>query len=194
MYIITGLRETRGDMPYFELDGYGRDTGRKRHRSFEARTAEDAIAQASADGTIVDVGTVKRCYPIRHFFSKVVGVTHTNVDGSDRQRILQRCSRFEQLLLRRDKGNRNSSHAVAVFRKTGEQCGYLPDDTAEDVVDGLKRDHCFLCFAIHLTGGDAPNGKPTFGLNLLLVTFDDPDTPLEAVDKYVNGGGVNLDD
>src|SRR5208282_5704676 len=41
-------------MPYFEVHGYGRDTGRKRKRAYVAESEEDAREQASADGTVTE--------------------------------------------------------------------------------------------------------------------------------------------
>ena len=33
---------------------------------------------------------------IRHFFTKVAGVTHKNADGSDRQKHIGKCQQIEQ--------------------------------------------------------------------------------------------------
>ena len=50
-------------MPWFELDGIGRDTGRKRTRKYKAANAEEAITKASADGTVVDPATIRQIGP-----------------------------------------------------------------------------------------------------------------------------------
>lgn len=44
-------------MPHFEIHGYGRDTGRKRKRTYVADSEEDAMQKASADGTITETVT-----------------------------------------------------------------------------------------------------------------------------------------
>lgn len=178
-------------MPFFEMEGYGRDTGRKRRRTYEAKTAEDAILVASTDGTIIDTATVRRVYPIRHFYSRVAGVTHYNRDGSHRQVILPRCTPREGLLLQREPRNKFSSYAVAVLRQTGEQLGYLPDDVAEDVAQYIKAKSLVYCYAKELTGGNICEGKGYYGLNLLLVVADDPDTTPEAIQEYFASGEID---
>ena len=47
-------------MPYFEIVGYARGTGRKRVRSYHAKNQEDAILMASADGTIVQMDKIRQ--------------------------------------------------------------------------------------------------------------------------------------
>jgi len=47
-------------MPYFEIVGYGRETGRKRVRTYHAKNQEDAILMASADGTIVQMDKIRQ--------------------------------------------------------------------------------------------------------------------------------------
>ena len=46
-------------MPRYEIVGFGRETGRKRVRIYEAKDEEDAILMAAADGTIVDTQKIK---------------------------------------------------------------------------------------------------------------------------------------
>ncbi len=41
-------------MPRFEIVGFGRETGRKRVRIYEAKDEEQAILMAASDGTVVD--------------------------------------------------------------------------------------------------------------------------------------------
>jgi hypothetical protein len=51
-------------MPTFRMPGIGRETGRARSRMYSADTLDAALALASADGTIVDVGAVTIVPPI----------------------------------------------------------------------------------------------------------------------------------
>lgn len=46
-------------MPRYEIVGYGRETGRKRVRIYEAKNEEDAIMMAASEGTIVDTQKIK---------------------------------------------------------------------------------------------------------------------------------------
>ncbi len=41
-------------MPYFDVVGFGRDSGRRRERRYHGKNEDDAINVASADGTIVE--------------------------------------------------------------------------------------------------------------------------------------------
>jgi hypothetical protein len=41
-------------MPYFDVSGYGRDSGRRRQRRYRGKDEDDAINAASADGTVVE--------------------------------------------------------------------------------------------------------------------------------------------
>lgn len=60
------------------------------------------------------------------FITKVVGVTFMNPDGTDRQKILSKCKIGEPLRLIREPDNPYDEDAIAVFRQSGEQIGYLP--------------------------------------------------------------------
>jgi HIRAN domain len=172
-------------MPYFKMEGYGRDTGRHRTRTFQAKDIDDAISQASANGTIVDAATVQRIFPIEHFFSKVVGISYNNPDGTDRQMIVRHCTIPEMLALHHEPNNTYSRHAIAVVRHSGEQVGYLPDDTAEEVLSLMRGSTTVVCYACEHTGGDTVHGKPTLGLNVLILKVADPETDMEIVDAYV---------
>src|SRR2546423_14553616 len=88
-------------------------------------------------------------------------------------------------MLHRDKRNSHSRHAVAVLRYSGEQCGYLPDETAEEVASGMKQGNRYVCYATQLTGGDVSHDKPSFGLNIFIVVIEDPETPDNAVQDYL---------
>jgi hypothetical protein len=46
-------------MPRYEVVGFGRETGRKRVRIYEAKNKEDAIMMAASEGTVVDVNKIR---------------------------------------------------------------------------------------------------------------------------------------
>ena len=70
------------------------------------------------------------------FSINVVGVTHKNSDGSDRQSILAKCKIGEPIKIVREPDNPFDKSAVALFRKNGEQIGYLPKgDRLSDHID-----------------------------------------------------------
>jgi len=61
--------------------------------------------------------------PVRHFHTKVVGVSHENDDGSSRQAIIRKCKPLEKLDLDHDEGNPHDPNAVRVCRENGGQLG-----------------------------------------------------------------------
>jgi len=76
---------------------------------------------------------------IKHLFTKVVGVTYENDDGTSRQAILGKCGVLEGLHLQHDKNNPHDKNAVRVLRENGEQLGFLERNVAEDVVRDGER-------------------------------------------------------
>ncbi len=109
--------------------------------------------------------------PTREFYTKVAGVSRNNVDGSSRQRIIADCNVGEAVELRRDPDNPHDFNAVAVLRRrTGEQLGFLPRETAADVARKMAKGERFSGEISDLTGGT--RGKPTRGVNLLIAVYE----------------------
>ena len=46
-------------MPRYEVVGFGRETGRKRIRIYEAKNIEDVVMMAASEGTIVDMSKIR---------------------------------------------------------------------------------------------------------------------------------------
>lgn len=69
-------------------------------------------------------------------YTKVVGVTHSNDDGSSRQKILKRmketAQKGDRIELRREPDNPHDKNAIAVYNKDGEQLGYVNRETAKE--------------------------------------------------------------
>jgi len=95
-------------MAIYRLEGVHKKTQRKRTRTYRTTTVDDAVKKASEESLIVDTSTIEQIFPVRHFFSKIVGVTYRNEDGSSRQTALKACRNGDQLGLLRDKGNKYS--------------------------------------------------------------------------------------
>jgi hypothetical protein len=117
-----------------------------------------------------------------HFFTKVVGVSHMNDDGSNRQEILTWCGRYEKLVLDHQEDNPNDPNAVRVCRDSGEQLGYLRADLAEEVVRLAGRGYLWLAYVSELSGGRAD--APTRGVNLLLVRVA-PGVSVSKAKQYI---------
>ncbi len=101
----------------------------------------------------------------RSFYSKIVGVTYKNADGSDRQKLIKRCQVGEALFLLRDEENQHDSNAVAVCRKSGEQLGHLSREVAVDVAAHIESGGIAIAEIIDLTGGGLFSGKSR-GVNI----------------------------
>lgn len=124
---------------------------------------------------------------VRHFFTKVVGVTYLNRDGTSRQEAIACMQPGEWLSLEYEPDNPYSDHAVAVFRQSGHQIGYVPDDLAEALLQSVRAGKTFQCCAADVTGGRGR--KRALGVNLLLIVVD-TDTAVSADDLGRYAGGV----
>lgn len=107
--------------------------------------------------------------PIRHFFTKVVGVTHRNDDGTKRQKIIKRCRRREPVQLIHDVQNQYDPNAIMVCRVAGKQLGFLNAELAETVVQSAAKEQRYSAFVAAVTGG---GWGQSYGMNLLILVAD----------------------
>lgn len=115
---------------------------------------------------------------IRHFYTKVAGVTHRNADRSDRQRIIADCKVGEKLLLDTEPNNLHDPDAVRVIRANGQQLGYLPAHLAGDIAPNATRGYLYAVFIANITGGDSE--WRALGVNLLIVEAEATVSSMEA--------------
>ena len=124
---------------------------------------------------------------IKHFFTKVAGVTHDNEDGTSRQGILKECSPGEILTLACEPDNPHSKWAVKVCRDNGEQIGYLSDHIAGNAMGAgwcvskhIQRDYAVDAWVMQVTG----SGKKRRGVNIAVV-IGPPGTSRKEVEQYL---------
>ncbi len=117
---------------------------------------------------------------VKHFFTKIAGISHKNDDGSSRQRIAERACRLEELTLDHDENNPYDENAVKVKRPNGEQLGFLSADLAKEVVRRSRNGVCYNAFAMQLTGG----GDRSYGMNILMLMCQ-PGTTNEQAQAYI---------
>jgi HIRAN domain len=103
----------------------------------------------------------------RHFYTKIVGVSYPNPDGTDRQIIIERCHQYEGLLLCRQPENPHDENAIAVFRETGEQLGYLRCELAEHLAPEMDSGRIWDGIISDITGG-GPHWH-THGVNMIAL-------------------------
>ena len=107
---------------------------------------------------------------IRHFHTKVVGVTKPNHDGTSRQRIIKGCTVGDPLWLVRLPGHPHDKNAIAVMTTGSQHIGWLNREVAEDLAPLL--DHGFRVTAVisDLTGGGWLS-KRSRGVNLEITKY-----------------------
>ena len=113
------------------------------------------------------------------FYTKVVGVTHKNADGTSRQKIIRGCTVGERLGIVHDGKNKYSRHALAVLRADGRQCGYLGDDLADRLLEQMRRGVPVDAVVSKVTGGG--QGE-SFGLNIRVIVDGDSSALDELAD------------
>lgn len=105
--------------------------------------------------------------PVRHFYTKVAGVTYRNDDGSDRQEILSTCSLLQSLRMEHEDNNPHDPNAVRVCTEDGRQIGHLFRDVASDVWWRMQHGFTYAAISANITGGTKAN--PQLGMNILLL-------------------------
>jgi len=99
----------------------------------------------------------------------VVGESHRNPDGSDRQQIIRERARpGDPVHLVPEPGNRHDRRAVKICLATGEQLGYLDRDHARELARERRDGWRHTAILHRVIGGTAD--KPTRGVVLRLVS------------------------
>ena len=103
--------------------------------------------------------------PSETIFSKLSGVTHHNIDGSNRQEIIgELCYEGQPLLLMR-RPNQYSYDNIDVF--IAYQVGYMNPELAKMLAPLLDAGGAVEARITEVTGGSAE--KPTLGVNIELT-------------------------
>jgi len=101
---------------------------------------------------------------MRSLFTKVVGVSHTNDDGSNRQQILQD---WRTLQLIRDPDNPHGGNAIKICVSTGQQVGWLSSELAAEFAPKIDKGKRIEAVITEITGGIEEN--KTLGCNVKLI-------------------------
>lgn len=100
------------------------------------------------------------------FYSKLVGVTFRNEDGTSRRKLMQELKHHQELNLEPEPSNPKDANAMMVMNQYGEQLGYLSARVAEQVARGLRKGEFWRCFVSDLTG---ELEGPVRGVNVALL-------------------------
>ncbi|MEQ9304364.1 MAG: HIRAN domain-containing protein [Marinoscillum sp.] len=85
--------------------------------------------------------------------SKVVGVSHSNPDGTSRQTIIKNeVAEDDALFLELEPDNEFDPNAIKVLSKNKNQIGYLKSDLAEKVKPALINQTTIYCKALWVNG------------------------------------------
>ena len=117
-----------------------------------------------------------------HFFTKVVGVTFKNRNGSDRQSLIRKClkgQRGEEVELFNEEDNPFDPNAIAVKRANGDQLGYLNADLASEIRTRLSNGFRYSAHIVGIRGYDI------LGVNLLILVATPGATDQQA-QQYMN--------
>lgn len=128
-----------------------------------------------------------RSIGIKHFHVKIVGISHRNDDGTDRQIIAGKCCLGEWIGFAPDEDNPYDENAVRVCRKDGEQLGFLSAHCAADVSPNIRDGYKYAVFVSDLLGGT--NTAPTRGIRIIVFEAQ-PGVSWERLEDYVSRVGV----
>ncbi len=79
------------------------------------------------------------------YHGKVVGVTHRNPDGSDRQAIARTLNERDELQLVPEPDNRYDENAIKVLTPNGDQVGYLEGRLASELGRRMNKGRQVIC-------------------------------------------------
>lgn len=122
--------------------------------------------------------------PVRHFYTKVAGVTYKNDDGSDRQEILSTWSPLQPLRVEHEDNNPHDPNAIRICTEDGRQIGYLSRDVASDVWWRMQHRFTYAAVSANIYGGT--KDCPPLGMNILLLVGR-PGVSLEEMQSYLDG-------
>ena len=102
------------------------------------------------------------------FFTKLVGVTFDNDNGSSRQQFIEDLDDIFDinnktfLIAKRDTNNEYDENAVTIYDEQGRQLGYLSRKVNETVAPWMDDGFDLLVEVVNVTGGDGSH----WGLNI----------------------------
>jgi len=104
---------------------------------------------------------------IRHFFTKVVGVSFKNDDGSDRQALIRQCKVLDPLELKHEPNNPFDPNAVAVCRNS-LQLGHLKRELAPEIVYYVQNGWRLSALVASVQGRGS-GGRRKDGINIAVL-------------------------
>lgn len=147
------------------------------------RLQREAEKQAQREAKQRESEEYARSRRLRHQVAKAVGVSYPNDDGSDRQRIIERCAPGEWLVLQHEPENSFSDVAVSLLRTNGEKIGHAADYLGERIVDEKEQGYHAIGIILEVTGGTWE--KEYRGVNFAAI-FYASDVTQDELQHYAN--------
>ena len=152
------------------------------------------------------------------YHTKIVGITFTNDDGSDRQRIVRDLFRAnalnigQELKLNHEPTNRFDKNCIQVLTMDGKQLGCLSKELAATVAPDMARGRIYKAFVASINGGSI---GCSYGINIRIEVYEPAtkttaDTPkktrphreyygydmsdIDDINSVARGYGYSIDD
>ena len=100
----------------------------------------------------------------KSFFTKIVGVSYLNEDGSSRQELIKSCSIGEKLVISKDINNKFSKNAIKISKVYNSQLGFLSEDLK--IHQSINSGKIITAKIKNITGG---KDGSLFGCNIEIV-------------------------
>lgn len=111
---------------------------------------------------------------IKHFHSKIAGVTHKNKDGTSRQEALEYCGEGQKLNLIQTPTEKYPE-AISIFAEGGDQLGFVTATLAPKINELLNCGKNLECVITDMTssdGYDDEDDKTIAGCNIKIRVLD----------------------
>lgn len=131
-------------------------------------SAEQKTDKAESAAVRVDTSKIEK-----DFFSKVVGVTFNNEDGSSRQKYISGLKAGDELTFR-PVAIEGHPEAVGVFTTDGKQLGHLTAELAGELRNKYPT-HPISATVAQVTGG----GDRSYGCNIHIIIYELPNNKNE---------------
>lgn len=103
---------------------------------------------------------------LEDFYTKVVGVTFNNDDGTSRQNIIKNCKAGEDIIFK-PLPTEKYPDAIGVFNKRGQQLGHLSQGVAAEIKNKYGYNPMSVTIS-DITGG----GDLSYGCNLHIIVYE----------------------
>lgn len=103
---------------------------------------------------------------VKDFYTKVVGVTFNNDDGTSRQNIIKNCKAGEDIIFK-PLPTEQYPDAIGVFNKSGQQLGHLSQGVAAEIKNKYGYNPMSVTVS-NITGG----GDLSYGCNLHIIVYE----------------------